>query len=210
MARYIIPAFGTYPEEGAIIGRLLAGYGEIELEINICLGQALQDENSALKAMYSMRSEDQRIRVADALMRPTYAKVGLGNEFADAIGAIRFCRKIRNQFAHCHWYDHKTNGLFFTNLEDATYGDDETTLSFRHIDVPLLQQQEDYYCYASDCFVFLHKEIGRLRGEVRVHPYLMPSKIPQPNLYNPLEEHPIRPLDIGPSSSIEQPPPSRA
>ena len=33
MADYIIPSFIDFPVEGAIVGRILAGYGELELEL---------------------------------------------------------------------------------------------------------------------------------------------------------------------------------
>ena len=37
MAETIIPTFAVFPQEGVIVGRLLAGYGELELELCACV-----------------------------------------------------------------------------------------------------------------------------------------------------------------------------
>jgi hypothetical protein len=39
-----MPAFGRFPEEAGIIGRLFAGYGEIEWGLHLCSGEALQGD----------------------------------------------------------------------------------------------------------------------------------------------------------------------
>jgi hypothetical protein len=41
MARTILPAFVQFPKEAAIIGRLLAGYGELEFDLCNCLRAAV-------------------------------------------------------------------------------------------------------------------------------------------------------------------------
>src|SRR3546814_10168398 len=96
----IMPAFDTFPQEGAIIGRLLAGYGEIELSLCMCVVQARDDHDMVFKAMFRPRGETQRIDVADALGRKPYEDAGLGTPFGEVIGAARYCLKIRNPFSH--------------------------------------------------------------------------------------------------------------
>ncbi len=39
----IMPAFDTFLQEGAIVGRLLVGYGELELELCNCVAAARAD-----------------------------------------------------------------------------------------------------------------------------------------------------------------------
>src|SRR5688500_6557574 len=65
----ILIAFQRYPKEAAIIGRLLAGYGDLEYELHLSLGAALGSDEAALRAMFRVRGEKQRIQIADALMR---------------------------------------------------------------------------------------------------------------------------------------------
>jgi len=63
----IMPAFVRYPEEAAIIGRLLAGYGELEFDLCLCVGHARGDMDMAFKAMFRPRGETQRIDIADPI-----------------------------------------------------------------------------------------------------------------------------------------------
>ena len=122
MTLSIMPAFDQYEKEGRIIGRLLAGYGELEFELSNCVGSAIQDPDIAIKVLFRARSESLRIDIADALAYSKFKDIGLENQYADSFGAIRFCRKIRNQFAHCHWYNDPKDGLFFFDLQNASQG----------------------------------------------------------------------------------------
>jgi hypothetical protein len=38
-----MPVFNTFPVEGAIIGRLLVGYGDLEFDLCNCIGMAIDD-----------------------------------------------------------------------------------------------------------------------------------------------------------------------
>jgi hypothetical protein len=69
MARTIMPIFDACQEEGKIIGRLLAGYGELEFAICGCLAATMDDLNDAARIFYRVRGEEQRLHVADAMMR---------------------------------------------------------------------------------------------------------------------------------------------
>lgn len=190
MTASILTAFIKYPDEAAIIGRLLAGYSEIEFQLTSCLGHAIDDNNTALRALFRIRSERDRISVADALMRNKYKAVGLENQYADAIGAVRYCRKIRNQFAHCHWIHNSKRGLAFMNLEAAAETFARPVIKFRPVNVSLLQEHEEYFCYALDCLKFLDHEILKLRDQSKDHQHVMPQKRSQPTLYNPPKKLP--------------------
>lgn len=191
MPRIALHAFASFPEEAAILGRLLAGYGEVEYELTQCLGMALGEDDVALKVMYRMRSESQRLHIADALMRPIYEEATLGNQYSDALGASRYCLRVRNQYAHCHWFDDPKDGLFFMNFADAAEATGKVLISFRHVDVPLLSSQEEYFCYTLESLVFLYNELKVQRGVIASHTLRMPPRIPQPNFCNPPEEHPV-------------------
>ena len=79
---------------------------------------------------------------------------GLKDEFAGAIVAMRACKDIRNQFAHCTWASltggHKSDGLFFTNLEDAAKQPGNIVYQWQHANVPRLKQMEGYFAYTRD------------------------------------------------------------
>ena len=62
MPATIMPCFGRFPEEGSIIGRLLAGYGELEFELCRCVAAINDNMDAAIKAMFRVRGEEKRIK----------------------------------------------------------------------------------------------------------------------------------------------------
>ncbi|WP_275190816.1 hypothetical protein [Bradyrhizobium sp. CSA112] len=66
----MFPIHSTFPNEMAVIGRLLLDYGELELDLMNCVQVARKyDMNSTLKAMFRIWGEMSRIQIADALGR---------------------------------------------------------------------------------------------------------------------------------------------
>jgi hypothetical protein len=63
----VMPAFHKFQGEAAIIGRLLAGYAELEIDLLNCVSVVRQDFDATLKAMFRVRGETARINVGDAL-----------------------------------------------------------------------------------------------------------------------------------------------
>ncbi|MCF8706763.1 hypothetical protein [Rhizorhapis sp. SPR117] len=103
MTKIITTDLRHFPEETAILGRILSGYGELEFDIAFLLQFALGDDRDvAFKSLFGIRGETARIDIADNLMRRRYKEVGLGDDYGEAIGSMRHCLKIRNQYAHCH------------------------------------------------------------------------------------------------------------
>jgi hypothetical protein len=64
---------------------------------------------------------------------------------------MRFCLRIRNQYAHCNWYDDNSGQLAYVNVDylakekEPVEGFDNLTR--HHIDVPTLQLQGQYFGY---------------------------------------------------------------
>jgi hypothetical protein len=184
------PAFDRHLFEGVSIGRMLLNYGEIELMIGMLLGNALESQDTALKTMFRIVGESSRIAVADALMRDTFKAAGLESEYADMIGAVRWCIRARNQYAHCHWGDDEREpGIFFSDLGEPAKASEGFDYWFRHVDLPLLEDQRAYFEYAGDCLVYLNFEFRLRARNGQAHNALMPSKRAQPNLHNPPEQH---------------------
>jgi len=68
MPRSILPPFKKFPNEGAIVGRLLAGYSNIEVGLMHCVQMARGGNlDDVLKKMFSKRGETRRINEAEKL-----------------------------------------------------------------------------------------------------------------------------------------------
>jgi hypothetical protein len=190
MSGIIAPAFQAYPAEGAAIGRLLCYYGELEFRLALCVGQAIGSTIGGLRAIFRLRSESSRLQVADAVARTPFADVGLQNDFADALGAIRHCLKIRNQFAHCHWGQSK-GGLRFISLQDEA----DRAEGFAGLDwgewsysgAALLAEQEAYFAYTYNQFEFITAEFQVRRGQRQPHDVPKPTRPQPPNLHMPTD-----------------------
>lgn len=185
----LMPAFRKFPDEAAIIGRLLTGYAVLEIDLMHCISMIREDFDATLKSMFRARGERHRIAVGDALGRHLYHDQQLGNEFSMAIGAVRYCLKIRNQYAHCNWYDDLSGQLAFVNLEEIAEQNDKITdldsLTINHIDVPTLQNQEIYFEYADRLLAWVNLEGQKRRGKISSHALSMPKPIGQPPLQTP-------------------------
>jgi hypothetical protein len=184
------PVFDRNPVEGMLIGRMLLNYGEIELLVAMLLGNAIEEQNTALRMMFRIIGESSRIAAADALMRKAYKTRELEPEYADAIGAVRWCVKVRNQYAHCHWGDDPgTEGVFFTELGEPAKASEGFEYWFRHVDYALLAEQIAYFDYAGDCLSYVNFEYITRQGKIPGHTALMPSKRAPPSLHNPPALH---------------------
>ena len=98
MTDLMMPAFCQAPEQGAIIGRLLAGYGELEFEMGPCLGVTTRgDPEAGVRELFSERGEKDRIRKARKGMVPEYERIGLRKECETALGDMDWCRDVRDR-----------------------------------------------------------------------------------------------------------------
>jgi hypothetical protein len=166
MARSIMAPFSKFPKEGDTIGRLLAGYSNIEVSLFHAVHVATGDFDTALKKMFGVRSESKRIMAAEKLGLPEYRRLGLAADFQKALRVMRYCLKIRNQYAHWVWWDDYTGKLAFANVEDLTKYrrkvKDFGKLKAHHVDAMLLMAQEAYFVYADELLLWVNYE-GRFR-----------------------------------------------
>jgi hypothetical protein len=146
MANIIIPTFIDFPVEGAIVGRLLAGYGELELELCQRVAAVTQNIDDVIQKLFNLRGEKRRINCADDLARAR-SKAGLGSDYSTVINDMHYCRKLRNQYAHCQWYGTSQDGFAFVNLEEVSKLNTTIFPLESHrclVDAALLQQQETF------------------------------------------------------------------
>jgi hypothetical protein len=179
-----MPAFADFPAEAEIIGRLLAGYTNLEVGLMNCVQVVRLDFDTVLKAMFRARGETARIEIADAFGRHYYDGLKLGTEFSMAISAMKFCLRIRNQYAHCAWWNDNSAKLAFANLEDIAKANtilrDLTTLPTYHVDIPILTDQESFFVYVDQLLAAVNYE-GRFRaGTLKSNGVGMPPHLNQP------------------------------
>jgi hypothetical protein len=199
------PAFDRYPTEANLIGRLLAIYGDMEFDLMNCVA-SVHDLDLALKALFRPRGESARIDVADALARHAYVEAGFETEFSEAIGNFRFCLSVRNQYAHCQWYDSPDIGLGFVDVQkmaESTKHLSLVNLLVCPIDVPLLTQQSDYFGYVQDCLRYLANAYAQHQKRRVTFELSKPARVQQPLRQKPA----IRPIRPNPDKPNETPPP---
>ncbi|MDQ0396418.1 hypothetical protein [Labrys monachus] len=152
------PALIRFPIEAALIGYMLAAFGELEYSIAENASIAIGARERVLKAIYRLRTTSSRIDAADALMAPAYDEIGLRDEYRDVLRMSKHCLKIRNQFAHCSWQDEVTSrgeGLFFSDLQAAADAETGFELSWRQVDKSLLLLQRNFFNQTSDWLTYL-------------------------------------------------------
>ena len=168
------------------------GYSEFELMLAFCTSLTLDVErDDILRAFFRMRSESNKFALADTLMRTPLKRFGLEPLFAELKPAIKRCLKIRNQYAHCQWAN-SDNGLFFVDL-------DETALKFEgfeqrhlHIDVPLLNLQEEFFVATRMFLLYFEHELQLKKHPEWKHHRSKPAMPPEPSLHNPEDQHPYQ------------------
>ena len=105
---------------------------------------------------------------------------------------MRYCLKIRNQFAHCQFHDDLSGrGLGFVDMEEIAtehaFIKDLAGLTVHFLDVPLLEKQEAYFLYVTRCLHYVNFEgrylTGKLKGSGRI--YEAQKKVTRPPLYIP-------------------------
>jgi len=186
----INPAFHRHPAEAKHIGHIVLSYTEIEVGVGKCLGLALGDQQVAYRTLFRLIGETARIDVADALLRPVYQNAGLIGSYGQMIGAVRFCVRVRNQFAHCIWgNDHTEPGLYFTVLNNPAKASETFDYWWRHVDEPLLRAQEEFFDYAFECLSHCETEYQFKTGKINSPVFPKPPAREQPILHNPPAEH---------------------
>jgi hypothetical protein len=114
---------------------------------------------------------------------------GLATEYDIALRAATYCRRVRDQYAHCNWRDHPDAGLFFTDLTEAAARDGIFTFVWRHIDPPLLEQQAAFFAHALEWLTYLDVELAVRADKMSIASWPRPPEQEAPPLCNPLAEH---------------------
>jgi hypothetical protein len=184
----LLPAFGRYPEEGRLIGELIAGYGELEFSLAHLVGHISGNSDVTFKVMFRARGEEQRINVGDAMARPLLSPGNFRDHYERTISGLRHCLKIRNQYAHCQFGDDSARGLWFVALEEIAKENkpyDLAELTQTVIPVDLLNEQANYFVFVERSLGYLNHEWRFRAGKLSNQPVPRPPAIPKPPLQGP-------------------------
>jgi len=169
-------------EEGKIIGKILAGYGELEVTVLACLVAVEGQFDFPVRKLFKRTSAERRIKLAQKALLPDFIKAKLETDVMEALADLDWCRELRNQYAHCQWGWTSADGLFFVNLEQLADRRTHLILNVmdhrRYIDVPLLQEQEMYCNYVRECFRHLetaYRAWDRKKSGVGHPPFVFPK-----------------------------------
>ncbi|MCB2046757.1 MAG: hypothetical protein KDE32_00865 [Novosphingobium sp.] len=152
---------------------VLISYAELAIDISV---------DDAARLLYRMRSEADRLNIADAILHQYFKRVGLQGPYAQFLGAIRHCKAIRNQYAHAVW-DMRDEYLAFASLDEPARTKEGTTyVPFAPIDLPTLEKQWDFFEYTDKVSRYLLKEAWFREDRRRRHHAILPKALPRPNL----------------------------
>lgn len=180
-----MPSFDRYPQEAALIGKLVTGYGELEYILALTVRWIINDQDVAIRWLYKSRGESQRISTAEALTYHVLRRHRHEATFAEAINGMRHCLAIRNQYAHATWVDSVSQGLKFTSMEGVVHQDGTASpskLRMRRVSEAHLVRQEAYFVYVQHQFEFINFEFQHEGGHISIQPCGAPSKVSRPNL----------------------------
>lgn len=174
--------FIQHPTERDMIGKIILAYGELEVMLTDLLRAALDgDTMAAIKVLYRLRSESNRIDIADAIVRPKVAKHGLEGQYDEALNALNHCKKIRNHYTHSQWITE--NGVLrFGSLDDAARAQGQSKIRFRAISPCTLRRQYDYFGYTQHILSYVADQY-RLKT---AQPRMIEQKIPKPKRVPPV------------------------
>ncbi|MGB9113685.1 hypothetical protein [Bradyrhizobium sp.] len=180
----LLLALDEFREEQSIVGQLLMAYGEFEFNIAKLIAHAIGNEDNGARIFFRIHGEGPRLDVADAIVRPFFERMNLVGQWTNAFGALRYCKDVRNQYAHCQWYSDESTPLTFANLErDAAAPEGILNVQLYPVDLDLLQKQREYFEYANDWLHFLDCRCRKAMGQ-EAPDAPVPKSIPQPPKHN--------------------------
>lgn len=176
--------FLDFPQHAELIGEMLLGYGELETSFLDLVAEVL-DMDTAVRILYRLRGAQSRLDVGDAILRPVLTELKLKGQYMQWLGAIRHCKRIRNQFAHCAWLA-EHGRLYLADFEEsANSAEGVTGLQFHGVDLPLLEEQHSFFLYTLDVSLHLLAELRYRMDRRRRHKLLPVKSRAVPSLHNP-------------------------
>ena len=176
----IPPVFQSFKAEGEIIGGLIVAYGELEIALCRCVAEAVNNLDMVVKPLFGKRlGEAPRINKAVSIGLPAYRALGLDELCSEIICEMHHCREIRNQFAHCVFYEdpHRQGHLLFSNVEERASQSEHiveltsASVPAKRIAVELLKEQETHFTYVWGRLIALENKARVRAGKLKEETY---------------------------------------
>jgi len=185
MAHHLNIYFDDFPREADLIGVILIGFAELEFELAALVGYTFNSEDKGVRILFRLRSESQRLDVADAILRPKCAELKLEGAYSTTLGAYRWCKAVRNQYAHSHWIANPQRELCFFDLEEAAKSPEGPVLcQLKPVDADLLERQVEYFRHTARCLTYLSDEYRLRAKQISNHKSAMPKAMKQPKKHS--------------------------
>lgn len=207
----ILIELDRHPVERDLIGKIILAYGVLEVALLEAVSAALGgDIYTATRTIYRLKSESNKLEVADALVRPKMTALKLGPAWEDAYGAMKWCKGLRNTYAHSQWVSDPQGVLRFGDLDKAAKTSGEKCqINMRPLTATVLQKQFEYFTQADHLLLWAldryHIAAG-LPRKLEDHQHVTkPKRIHQPKLDSRGEAHSTR-LNCRGSSRLQSAP----
>jgi hypothetical protein len=169
----------TYAKEAAVIGRLLAGYGELEYRLVECGTHVLGSMELAFDTLFCIRGEMNRLKIANSLLRIRFRNSNLLSEYDEYLKGMDHCRMIRNQYAHCHYATGPRQLCIFSMEEAVKRVGFHTVSTLYKINLGTLKRQESYFLYVEQGLRYLVYKYC-LNSNIKVEPWQITRKPRKP------------------------------
>lgn len=159
-------AFDQHKREGDIVGRLVVEYGELEWDLCLLVGVAIDDLDAAIKVMYRARGEAQRIALGDALARK-HMPLPLQQVYSMTLARLRDCTRIRNRYAHTHFTTTADGRLGFLDIEALASENgvaDPARLPMFGLTTDLIEDEARLFVQVAQNLRYLNWEVQAARG----------------------------------------------
>ena len=182
MVESLLIQFDYHSAERRLIGKIILAYGELEIAVMQLLATTLNgDTYTAVRTLYRLRSESNRLEVADALVSPHLSKHTLNGAWCEAYAAMKCCKAIRNNYAHGQWLSHRGQ-LRFGDLDKAALTKGPScAITMRPLSLATLKKQWAYFEYTHHQLAWIDYRYATLTGQPRT----VPGKVPKPRKVSP-------------------------
>ena len=126
-----------------MIAEMILGYSELEYRMFMITSIVKPEDTEAYDLFFSIDGEAQRIKLFSILCKKYVERLGYGESFSDLIGAIKHCKKIRNQYAHKAW-SHINDRLALMNYKKNNSGI-VSKIEYFHTSTEIISDQYKYF-----------------------------------------------------------------
>lgn len=171
------------PKEQQVIGNLVIQYGELEYMLCRVVGLIIEDEDVAVKTMYRVRGETNRLDIARALVSSRIQSSSVKEPFLDTFSGMKVCMKIRNAYAHAHWISASGDEIGFYDLEGIAKSDRDLRFDKMKkslLDMRILADQDRFFAEVLHNLIYMFYELNSIHSNpANFSKIIFPLKIPR-------------------------------